>query len=154
MVMAESEVFDRERASPLDGHRQMLLLDDPGEIAEGDWLRDLGTFRRVRVVEHLAPRPDRVRVDVRGPFRVSARGAGLAPGRHRAHQGHRVAGPGRAIGPPPQLDHRLAAGVSPRSDLVISTSRGVDTVGLSRVLRFGCPRRGRLHHQRIRCHRG
>ena len=55
MVTAESEVFDRERVSPLDGHRQMLLLDDPGEIAEGDWLRDLGAFRRVRVVEHIAP---------------------------------------------------------------------------------------------------
>jgi hypothetical protein len=55
MVTTQSEVFDRERVSPLDGHRQTVLLDDPSEIAEGDWLRDLGTFRRVRVVERLAP---------------------------------------------------------------------------------------------------
>jgi hypothetical protein len=60
MVTRQSQAFDREQVCPLDGHRQTLLLDDPSEIVEGDWLRDLGTFRRVRVVEHIAP--DRIGV--------------------------------------------------------------------------------------------
>jgi hypothetical protein len=30
-----------------------VLLDDPGQIVTGDWLRDLGTLRQVLVVERV-----------------------------------------------------------------------------------------------------
>jgi hypothetical protein len=53
MVTMQPEVFDGGWLQPLDGQRHAVLLDDPGQIAVGDWLRDLGTLRQVRVVERL-----------------------------------------------------------------------------------------------------
>jgi hypothetical protein len=34
-------------------NRQQVLLDGPGEIQAGDWLRDLGVLRQVESIEEL-----------------------------------------------------------------------------------------------------
>lgn len=53
MVTTQAAVTDAGWVQPLDGQRHAVLLDDPGQIAAGDWLRDLGTLRQVRVIERL-----------------------------------------------------------------------------------------------------
>ena len=57
MVTTQPEIIKTERVDPFDEHRQQVLLENPGEIVVGDWLRDLGTFRQVAQLEWLSSQP-------------------------------------------------------------------------------------------------
>lgn len=53
MVTTQPEASEAGRLQPMDSRWHAVLLDDPGQIMTGDWLRDLGTLRQVLVVEHV-----------------------------------------------------------------------------------------------------